>query len=79
MSWGGGGVATKNPVPDLKFAVAFVFSRYIVVLSGFFGLNFDKKFQLFKNHHVNNEVLRGQELHNINNTSNAYRAQQKSY
>ena len=32
-------------------------------------MNFDKKFQSFKNH-VNNEILRGQEL--PNNTLNAY-------
>ena len=44
--------------------------------SVFFGLNFDKKFQSFKNH-VNNEVLGGQEL--PNNTLNAYKALQMSY
>ena len=60
----------KKPVPNLKFEVAFGFLWY------FFGLNFDKKFQTFKNH-VNNEVSGGQEL--PNNTLNAYKAQQMSY
>ena len=62
------------------FSVFFGFFRFFVVLfrffSVFFGLNFDKKFQSFKNH-VNNEVLGGQEL--PNNTPNAYKAQQMSY
>ena len=44
--------------------------------SVFFGLNFDKKFQPFKNH-VNNDVLGGQEL--PNNTLNAYEALQMSH
>ena len=73
----------KKPVPNLKFAVAFgffrffsfffrFFFRYFSVFCGtfsvFFGLNFDKKFQPFKNH-VNNQVFGGQEL--PNNTLNA--------
>ena len=62
------------------FSVFFGFFRFFVVLfrvfSVFFGLNFDKKFESFKNH-VNNEVLGGQEL--PNNTPNAYKAQQMSY
>ena len=49
----------ENSVPNLKFAVAFGFRHFSV----FFGLNFDKKFQPFINH-VNNEVLRSQELPN---------------
>ena len=53
----------------------FRFFRYFSVFCGtfsvFFGLNFDKKFQSFKNH-VNNEVLGGQEL--PNNILNAYKA-----
>ena len=48
----------------------------MVLFRFFFGLNFDKKFQSFKNH-VNNEVSGGQEL--PNNTLNAYRALQMSY
>ena len=60
-----GGVATqkkpeKKTVPNLKFAVAFGFCG---TFSVFFRLNFDKKFQPFKNH-VNNEILGGQELPN---------------
>ena len=77
----------KKPVPNLKFAVAFgffsvffgifrFFSVFCGTFSVFFGRNFDKKFQSFKNH-VNNEVLGGQEL--PNNTLNAYKAQQMSY
>ena len=70
----------KKPVPNLKFAVAFGFFQYFSVFCGtfsvFFGLNFDKKFQSFKNH-VNNEVLGGQEL--PNNILNAYKALQMSY
>ena len=62
------------------FRFFFGFFRYFSVFCGtfsvFFGLNFDKKFQSFKNH-VNNEVLGGQEL--PNNTPNAYKAQQMSY
>ena len=69
-SGGGGGLQPKKPVPNLKFAVAFGFFRF------FFGLNFDKKFQPFKNC-VNNVVLGGQEL--PNNTLNAYRALGMSY
>ena len=74
LSWG---VATqkepkkpeKKTVPNLKFAVAFGFFRFFCgTFSVFFGLNFDKKFQPFKNH-VNNEILGGQEL--PNNTLNA--------
>ena len=72
---GGGGCnpkKTKKPVPNLEFAVAFGFFRYFSVFCGtfsvFFGLNFDKKFQPFKNH-VNNEIWGGQEL--PNNTLNA--------
>ena len=64
----GGGVATekkpKKTVPNLKFAVAFGFFRFFCgTFLVFFGLNFDKKFQPFKNH-VNNVVLGGQELPN---------------
>ena len=80
----------KKPVPNLKFAVAFGFFRFFSVFFGFFrffsvfcgtfsvffGLNFDKKFQSFKNH-VNNEVLGGQEL--PDNILNAYKALQMSY
>ena len=62
------------------FSVFFGFFRYFSVFCGtfsvFFGLNFDKKFQSFKNH-VNNEVLGGQEL--PNNILNAYKALQMSY
>ena len=47
------------------------FSVFLWYFFGFFGLNFDKKFQSFKNH-VNNEVLGGQEL--PNNILNAYKA-----
>ena len=61
----------------------FGFFRFFSVFFGifwffsvFFGLNFDKKFQSFKNH-VNNEVLGGQEL--PNNILNAYKALQMSY
>ena len=53
-----------------------VFSVFCGTFSVFFGLNFDKKFQSFKNH-VNNEVLGGQEL--PNNIPNAYKALQMSY
>ena len=52
------------------------FSVFCGTFSVFFGLNFDKKFQSFKNH-VNNEVLGGQEL--PNNILNAYKALQMSY
>ena len=76
----------KKTVPNLKFAVAFGFFRvflgifrFFVVLFGFysvlFGLNFDKKFQAFKNH-VNDEVLGSLELPSI--TTCAYKAQQMS-
>ena len=62
------------------FSVFFGFFRFFSVFCGtfsvFFGLNFDKKFQSFKNH-VNNEVLVGQEL--PNNILNAYKALQMSY
>ena len=59
------------------FGFFFGFFRFFVVLFRFFfGLNFDKKFQSFKNH-VNNEVLGGQEL--PNNILNAYKALQMSY
>ena len=54
----------------------FFFSVFCGTFSVFFGLNFDKKFQSFKNH-VNNEVLGGQEL--PNNLLNAYKALQMSY
>ena len=63
----------------MKFAVAFGFFRFFGfygTFSVFFGLNFDKKFQPFKNY-VNNEVLEGKEL--PNNTLNAYKALQMSY
>ena len=74
----------KKPVPNLKFAVAFgffsvffgFFRFFVVLFRFFFGLNFDKKFQSFKNH-ANNEVLGGQEL--PNNILNAYKALQMSY
>ena len=66
------GQEVGNPVPNLKFAVAFVFSpiffgfyRYFSVFLWyffvFFGLIFDKKCQSFKNH-VKNKILGGQEL-----------------
>ena len=46
------------------FPVFFGFFRFFCgTFSVFFGLNFDKKFQSFKNH-VNNEILGGQELPN---------------
>ena len=59
----------KKTVPNFKFAVAFgifrifsvffgifwFFSVFCGTFSVFFGLNFDKRFQSFKNH-VNNEV-----------------------
>ena len=48
----------------------------MVLFRFFFGLDFDKKFQPFKNH-VNNEVLGGQEL--PSNTLNAYKALQMSH
>ena len=78
-----GGCNPKNrtkSVPYLKFAVAFgffgIFRFFCGSFSVYFGLNFEKKFQAFKNY-VNNEVLRGQEL--PNNTPNAYRAIKMSY
>ena len=63
------------------FLVFFGFFSVFVVLFRvffrfFFGLNFDKKFQPFKNY-VSNEVLLGQEL--SNNTLNAYKALQRSH
>ena len=62
------------------FSFFFGFFRFFSVFCGtfsvFFGLNFDKKFQSFKNH-VNDEVLGGQEL--PNNILNAYKALQMSY
>ena len=59
------------------FSVFFgFFSVFCGTFSVFFGLNFDKKFQSFKNH-VNNEVLGGQELPNT--ILNAYKALQMSY
>ena len=62
------------------FSGFFGIFRFISVFCGtfsvFFGLNFGKKFQSFKNH-VNNEVLGGQEL--PNNILNAYKALQMSY
>ena len=59
------------------FSVFFGFFGFLWYFFGFFfGLNFDKKFQSFKNH-VNNEVLGGQEL--PNNILNAYKALQMSY
>ena len=49
------------------FSVFFGIFRYSSVFCGtvsvFFGLNFDNKFQPFKNH-VNNEILGGQERPN---------------
>ena len=69
---GGGGCNPKNrkkPVQNFKFAVFCQFFRHFSVFCGtfsvFYGLNFDKKFQPFKNH-VNYEVLilGGQELPN---------------
>ena len=58
------------------FGIFRLFSGFCGTFSVFFGLNFDKKFQSFKNH-VNNEVSGGQEL--PNNTLNAYKALQMSY
>ena len=52
------------------------FSVFRGTFSVFFGLNFDKKFQSFKNR-VNIEVLGGQEL--PNNILNAFKALQMSY
>ena len=82
QSWGGGVGCNpknrKNPkktVPNLKFAVALGFFGFFSVFFVFFGLNFDEKLQPFKNH-VNNKVLRGQEL--LSNISNVYRALQES-
>ena len=49
----------------------------MVLFRFFFDLNFDKKFQSFKNH-VKNEVSGGQELP-YNTLINAYRALQMSY
>ena len=67
------------------FSVFFGFFRYFSVFCGtfsvfsvFFGLNFDKKFQPFKNH-VNNEVLGGQEWPNNTLNHNAYKALQMSH
>ena len=48
----------------------------MVLFRFFFGLNFDKKFQPFKNH-VNNEVLGGPEL--PDNTLKACNALQMSH
>ena len=83
LGGGGGGLQPKKTVPNLKFAVAFGFSVFFGIFRFFvapfwffFGLNFDKKFQPFKNH-VNNEVLGGQLL--PNNTLNAYKALQMSH
>ena len=58
------------------FGIFRFFSVFCGTFSVFFGLNFDKKFQSFKNH-VINEVLGGQEL--PNNILNAYKALQMSY
>ena len=57
------------------FGIFRFFSVFSGTFSGFFGLNFDKKFWPFKNH-VNIKVLGGQEL--PNNTLNAYKALQMS-
>ena len=73
----------KKPFPNLKFAAAFGFFRffrcYSVFFSVFFGflwyffcLNFDKKFQPFKNG-VNNEAL------GHTNANKALRMSHKSY
>ena len=93
MGEGEAGVATQktrknekknNPMfkicGSLRLFGSFPVFRCTFLVS--FGLNFDKKFQPFKNH-VNNEVLRGQEL--PNNTSKPckslikLKALQKSY
>ena len=58
------------------FGIFRFFSVFCGTFSVFFGLNFDKKFQSFKNH-VNNEDLGGQEL--PNNILNAYKALQMAY
>ena len=62
----------KKTSPKFEICGSVRFFRYFSVFCGtfsvFFGLNFDKKFQPFKNH-VNNEILGGQEL--PNNTLNA--------
>ena len=58
------------------FGIFRFFSVFCGTFSVFFGLNFDKEFQSFKNH-VNNEVLGGQEL--PKNILNAYKALQMSY
>ena len=60
---------------SVRFLSVF-FGFFRGTFSVFFGLNFDKKFQPFKNC-VNNVVLGGQEL--PNNTLNAYRALGMSY
>ena len=83
---GGGLQPKKKPKKTEKTSPKFeicgsvrffrLFSVFCGTLSVFFGLNFDKKFQSFKNH-VNNEVLGGQEL--PNNILNAYKALQMSY
>ena len=78
----GGGVATEKTSPkfeicsSVRFFSVFFFGFFRGTFSVFFGLNFDKKFQPFKNC-VNNVVLGGQEL--PNNTLNAYRALGMSY
>ena len=81
MGGGGGGCNPKkkpkktSPKFEICGSVRF-FSVFCGTFSVFFGLNFDKKFQSFKNH-VNNEVLGGQEL--PKNILNAYKALQMSY
>ena len=83
----GDGVATQEKPNETektspKFEICCIlrffsaFFGFLWYFFGFFGLNFDKKFQSFKNQ-VNNDVLGGQEL--PNNTFNAYKAEQMSY
>ena len=64
--WGRGGLQQKKPkkkqtikpVPNIKFAEAFVFFRYFsFLLFRFFGLSFKEKLKPFQNH-VTSEVLR---------------------
>ena len=66
---------TEKTSPKFEICGSVRFFRYFSVFFGFcgtfsvlFGLNFDKKFQPFKNH-VNSEILGGQEL--PSNTLNA--------
>ena len=57
------GKKTEKTSPKFEVCGSLRFSRcFVVLFRFFFGPNFDKKFQPFKNH-VNNEVLGGQDLH----------------